>query len=57
MIIDPLDEADMTRGILELADVGRYAELTARCRSFTAWRGYDAIAREFLSVIETPSSL
>jgi glycosyltransferase involved in cell wall biosynthesis len=51
VIVDPLDEADMARGVEELARDETYAQLSARIRDFKESHSYADIAREFLSLI------
>ncbi len=56
VLVDPLDENDMVRGILELADPARYLDLQARISQFNEIHSYDDIAREFVAVIEEISA-
>ncbi|MEY4747067.1 MAG: hypothetical protein RLZZ416_116 [Candidatus Parcubacteria bacterium] len=56
VIVDPLDEKDMTRGILELSDPNRYADLCSRISEFKDVRTYDDVAKDMLALI-APSSL
>ena len=51
VLVDPLDEADITRGITKLADPTTYDELCARIASWNETHTYDDIAREFVAVL------
>ncbi|MCR4325941.1 MAG: glycosyltransferase family 4 protein [Patescibacteria group bacterium] len=51
VIVDPLDEADMARGIEKLADPEHYELLRMKIAIFNEVRTYDDIAREFLTLI------
>lgn len=55
-IVDPLSEADMTRGILALADDETYAAYAAKIAAFDGFRSYDDIAREFVAVLSVKKS-
>ncbi|MBI5645195.1 glycosyltransferase family 4 protein [Candidatus Kaiserbacteria bacterium] len=50
VVIDPLSEDDMVRGISELADDASYAKYHQRLATFSRVRTYDDIAREFLAL-------
>ena len=51
IIIDPLDEADMVRGLKEIADPVIYAQLRTRIKEFTQVRTYDDVAREMRAIL------
>jgi glycosyltransferase involved in cell wall biosynthesis len=51
VIVDPLDENDMARGVRELAEPARYAELVAGISRFKTVRTYDDVARDMLALI------
>jgi glycosyltransferase involved in cell wall biosynthesis len=51
VIIDPLDEADMARGVRELADPEIYARLCANIAAFKGLRTYADVAREMLALV------
>jgi hypothetical protein len=53
IIIDPLDEADMARGLREIADPVIYERLCARIKQFSEVRTYDDVAREMRAIIAT----
>ena len=50
VIVDPLSAEDMARGIRELADTGRYANLVERIGAYKEVRTYDDVARELLAL-------
>ena len=52
VIIDPLEEADMARGVERLADPTEYEKLRARIATFNELHTYDDIAREFVAAIQ-----
>ncbi len=52
IIVDPLDEEDMTRGMEALADPKTYKELCARIAQFTEVRTYDDVAEDFLGLLQ-----
>ncbi|MDZ4227325.1 MAG: glycosyltransferase family 4 protein, partial [Patescibacteria group bacterium] len=52
VIVDPLDEADMSRGIEKLADTGNYRRLRAKIATFNEVRTYDDIAAEFMALLK-----
>jgi glycosyltransferase involved in cell wall biosynthesis len=52
VIVDPLNEADMQRGIERLADPVEYERLRASVATFDEVRSYEDIANEFVSIIE-----
>jgi glycosyltransferase involved in cell wall biosynthesis len=51
VIVDPLDESDMARGIEELCKPEVYARLTGNIRAFRERHTYDDIAKEFLALV------
>jgi hypothetical protein len=51
IIIDPLDHADMVRGIKDIADPVIYERLTAAIAAYTPVRTYDDVARELLAIL------
>jgi glycosyltransferase involved in cell wall biosynthesis len=51
VIVDPLDEADMARGIEELAKPEVYERLQKRITAFSERHTFDDIAREFLALL------
>ncbi len=53
VLVDPLNEDDMTRGILELADEVKYEALIERIRQFNMHHSYDDIAREYVALFKT----
>jgi len=55
VIVDPMSEDDMVRGIRELADPATYARLSKNIAAFTEVRTYDDIAREFIQHFENTS--
>lgn len=52
VIVDPLDEGDMQRGVEELANPTAYGRLSAGVASFRDVREYADIAREFAALFE-----
>jgi glycosyltransferase involved in cell wall biosynthesis len=52
VIVDPLDEEDMARGIEKLADEATYERLQTRIAAFNEQHTYDDIAREFVALIQ-----
>jgi glycosyltransferase involved in cell wall biosynthesis len=52
VIVDPLDEADMARGIEALAEPAAYAPLAARAAQFNEVHTYDDIAKEFVALLK-----
>jgi glycosyltransferase involved in cell wall biosynthesis len=52
VIVDPMSEADMVRGIQDLVDPVVYARLQKNIAAFKEVRTYDEIAKEFLNLIE-----
>jgi glycosyltransferase involved in cell wall biosynthesis len=51
VLVDPLDESDMQRGIEKLADPATYEALCRKITAFAEVRTYDDIAREFLALM------
>ncbi|KKW19785.1 MAG: hypothetical protein UY63_C0006G0027 [Parcubacteria group bacterium GW2011_GWA2_51_10] len=51
VLVDPLSENDMERGIRELADPAVYAVLTKKIATFNEVHTYDDIAREFVELL------
>jgi glycosyltransferase involved in cell wall biosynthesis len=51
VLVDPLEESDMQRGIERLADPATYEELCSRIEAFSEVRTYDDITREFLALM------
>jgi glycosyltransferase involved in cell wall biosynthesis len=51
VLVDPLDEADMARGVKTLADPTTYERLQAKIATFDEVRTYDDIAKEFIELI------
>jgi glycosyltransferase involved in cell wall biosynthesis len=51
ILVDPLDEDDMQRGIEELADPSTYEKLRTAIAAFNEVRTYDDVAREFLALL------
>lgn len=51
ILIDPLNENDMQRGIEELADPSTYERLRAAIASFNEVRTYEDVARDFLALL------
>jgi len=51
VIVDPLSEDDMVRGILALADPATYKKLCKNIAAFTEVRTYDDIAAEYIALI------
>jgi len=51
IIIDPLDEADMVRGLREIADPVIYERLCTRIKEYTEVRTYDDVAREMRAIL------
>lgn len=52
VIVDPMSEDDMVRGINELMDPVVYQRLARNIAAFTEVRTYDDIAREFLALLK-----
>ncbi len=52
VIVDPLSEEDMTRGIMALAEPKTYDMYKKRLAEFSEVRSFDDIAREFLSIVD-----
>lgn len=52
VIVDPLDEEDMARGMESLADEKTYRELCERIARFTENRGFDAVTDDFLRILQ-----
>ncbi|HEY4526518.1 MAG TPA: glycosyltransferase family 4 protein [Candidatus Paceibacterota bacterium] len=52
VIVDPMSEDDMVRGIRDLLDKAVYTRLTKNIAAFTEVRTYDDIAREFLALLK-----
>jgi glycosyltransferase involved in cell wall biosynthesis len=52
VIIDPLSEDDMIRGIKELADPVMYARLCEHAKVMPPVRSYDDVAREMLAILD-----
>ena len=52
IIIDPLSQTDMERGISAIADPANYARLCANIAAYTDVRTYDDVAREMLAIIK-----
>ncbi|HVM73361.1 MAG TPA: glycosyltransferase family 4 protein [Candidatus Paceibacterota bacterium] len=52
IVIDPLDEADMIRGIKALADPATYERLRANIAAYTTVRTYDDVAHDMLAIIQ-----
>ncbi len=55
VLVDPLDGADMARGVERLTDATTYEQLRAKIANFSEIHTYDDIAREFLALIEPQS--
>jgi glycosyltransferase involved in cell wall biosynthesis len=53
VLVDPLDDDDMARGIRDMCDPETYARLCAAIRAYTEVRTYDDVARELLEVVKT----
>ncbi|OGG53735.1 hypothetical protein A3H16_04270 [Candidatus Kaiserbacteria bacterium RIFCSPLOWO2_12_FULL_53_8] len=51
VIIDPLDEDDITKGIERLADKEEYERLKKKIAAFTEVRTFDEVAKELLSLL------
>jgi glycosyltransferase involved in cell wall biosynthesis len=51
VIVDPLSEEDMTRGVMELAEQKSYDIYKKRIEEFSKVRTFDDIAREFVAAI------
>jgi glycosyltransferase involved in cell wall biosynthesis len=51
IIVDPLDEVDMERGVREIADPIVYARLCANIAAYTEVRTYGDVAREMLAIV------
>jgi len=56
VLVDPLDEADMARGIKQLADPAAYEELRRKILNFTEVRTYEDVARELIAIAGGPAS-
>ncbi len=52
IIIDPLDEVDMFRGIKSLADPITYERLRTNIAAYAEVRTYDDVARDMLSILK-----
>lgn len=52
IIVDPLREDDMVRGIEKLADPAVYQRLVAQIASFDEVRTYDDVAKEYVALLE-----
>jgi len=52
IIVDPLDEEDMARGMEALDNPKTYRELCARIASFKEVRTYDDVADDFLEILQ-----
>ena len=52
VLVDPLDEEDMRRGIEELANPVVYQPLRQRISSFNEQHTYDDIAREYVALLD-----
>lgn len=53
VIVDPLSEEDMTRGVMALAEPKTYELYANRLASFSETRSYDDIAKEFLAIVRS----
>ena len=53
VIVDPLDETDMERGIEKLADDVSYAKMKERIASWDESHTYDDIAKEYIALINS----
>jgi glycosyltransferase involved in cell wall biosynthesis len=51
VLVDPLDESDMARGVEALCDSGTYEMLRAKIAQFREVRTYDDIAQEFIALL------
>jgi hypothetical protein len=51
VIVDPLSEEDMTRGVMALAEEKTYAMYKARIDAFSEVRTFDDIAKEFVALV------
>ena len=56
IIIDPLSQDDMARGIREITDPETYARLCANIAAYTDVRTYDDVAREMLAIIQNKNN-
>ncbi len=54
VIVDPLSEEDMTRGIMALVEEKTYEIYKKRLAEFDTVRTFDDIAREFIAIIDRP---
>ena len=52
ILVDPLDEADITRAIAKIAEPAGYAEACAKAARFSFVRTYDEVAKDFLALIQ-----
>ena len=55
VIVDPLSEEDMTRGVMALAEPKTYDMYKERLSAFSEVRTFDDIAREFLALTDSIS--
>jgi glycosyltransferase involved in cell wall biosynthesis len=51
MLVDPLDEADIVRGIEELASDDGYARAVAKVSAFNEVRSYSDVAQDFIKIL------
>ncbi len=56
VIVDPLSEEDMTRGVMALAEPKTYDMYAARLKHFAEVHTFDDIAREFVGLVTGASS-
>ena len=54
IFVDPLDEKDIARGILELSDDKRYADIMARLQAFRYSREWSDVAADFIKLLIRP---
>jgi glycosyltransferase involved in cell wall biosynthesis len=52
IIVDPLDEDDMRRGVQKLADPAIYESLRRNILEFRDVRTFDDVAMEFIAIVE-----
>jgi len=55
VVVDPLSEEDIARGIMELASDEGYAQAVAKAGRFSRVRTYADVARDMVAVLQTPS--
>ncbi len=51
MLVDPLNEADIAKGIAELASEEGYARAVARAAAFSEVRTYSEVAQDFIKIL------